>query len=176
MKKIWIFCIIFLFMPAMAMAEMPLGEVPPLVTLQGDDGGRVDGTSWSSAELKGHVSYVFYVDPDESDLNDKMVKALETLDNPEGSYKSYAIINMDATWLPNVAIASKLKSTQKDHPDTIYVKDMEKILAKKWGLTDDTYDVLVIAKDGKVVFSKDGQLSESDIAKMLGVIRENVKK
>lgn len=175
MKKIWIFCIIFLFLPVMAMAEMPLGEVPPMVTLQGDDGGRVDGTAWSSNELKGHVSYVFYVDPDESDLNDKMVKALETIDK-KGGIKSYAIINMDATWLPNVAISSKLKDSQEEHPDTVYVKDMEKVLVKKWGLEDDTYDVLVIAKDGTVVFSKDGELSASDIEQMLGVIRENIAK
>ena len=176
MKKIWIFCIIFLFLPVVAMAELPLGEVPPLVTLQGDDGGRVDGTSWSSSELKGHVSYVFYVDPDESELNDKMLDALETLKNPKGSHKAYTIINMDATWLPNMAIASKLKDKQEAHPDAIFIKDMEKVMVKKWGLEDDSFDVLVIARDGTVVFSKDGELSASDIEQMLAVIRENVAK
>ncbi len=81
---------------------------------------------------------------------------------------------MAATWMPNFAIQMKLESKQKDYPDTTYVKDMEKILVEQWGLADDSNDVLIFDREGKVVFSVDGQLNPSQIEEMLQTIRKNL--
>ena len=89
-------------------------------------------------------------------------------------YGSVAVINMAATWMPNFAIQMKLESKQKDYPTTTYVKDMEKILVEQWGLADDSNDVLIFDREGKVVFSVDGQLNPSQIEEMLQTIRKNL--
>ncbi len=57
------------------MAELPLGEIPPKIVLQDDLGGRIDGTPWSSEELvSGKIIIFFYVDLDESELNNHVTE------------------------------------------------------------------------------------------------------
>ena len=146
---IMIFIMIF---PAMVLAELPIGEIPPKVVLKGDLGGRIDGTQWSSEELVSEkIIVLFYVDPDESELNNHVSDALKAENYPREKYGSIGMANMAATWLPNFAINMKLKSKQEKHKETVYVKDLDKTLVKKWGLSDDNSDVIVFGKDGRVL-------------------------
>ena len=75
------------------------------------------------------------------------------------------------TWAPDFAIQSSLEEKQKEFPHTLYIKDIEKLLVKAWNLDDDNYDVLVFDPSGKVVFSKDGKLSEEELELMIKTIR-----
>ncbi len=70
---------IFLLSALPLSAELPLGKIPPKILLEGDLGGRLDGTAWNSEELiSGKVMVLFYVDPDEADLNNH-VRTIEKL-------------------------------------------------------------------------------------------------
>lgn len=162
-------------MGSLAWAELKMGEVPNPVELKGDLGGRLDGSPWSSRELTGKVHVVFYVDPDEKDLNNETYEALRLANFPPDQYQSYGIINMDATWLPNLFISSALEEKQKKYPNAIYVRDYDKILVKEWNLADDNSDVLAFDKNGRLIFMKAGKLSPQDIQKLIGLIRENIK-
>ena len=71
------------------------------------------------------------VDPDESDLNNHVSEALKAEKFPLEKYGSIAIINMAATWLPNFALNMKLKSKQENYKNTVYVKDLQKILVQE---------------------------------------------
>ena len=127
------FLMIFLLSALPLSAELPLGKIPPKIVLEGDLGGRLDGTAWNSEELiSGKVMVLFYVDPDEADLNNHVSDALKAENFPLDKYGSVGVANMGATWLPNFAINIKLKSKQEKHKSTIYVKDLEKTLVKKW--------------------------------------------
>ena len=57
-------------------AELELNQAPPLARLAGDVGGRLDGTSWNSSELKGVVHILMYVDPDKIKVNEHVEEAL----------------------------------------------------------------------------------------------------
>ena len=157
-----------------AWADLTIGQVPPVVTLKGDMGGRLDGAPWSSTELKGKVSVLFYVDPDEKDLNNAASEALSAQAFPLDKYKSYGIINMAATWLPNFAISSSLKDKQKKYPNTIYVRDYHKELVKAWGIADDSSDVLAFDKQGDLIFKKNGQLNAEEIQMLIKVIQDHL--
>jgi len=65
----------------LAAAELIVGERPPEVTLQGDAGGRLDDSLWSSAALAGRVHLLMYVDPDESGLNAHVEQAVAAKKN-----------------------------------------------------------------------------------------------
>ena len=169
-----LFCTFCFIMPFMAFAELPLGEAPPQIVLEGDDGGRLDGSAWKSSELTGTVFIVIYADPDEGDTTDYNADAIKKMKLPEGKTKSIAIINMDATWYPNSIIASKLEDYQKEYKDTLYIKDMKKMLVKKWNLKDDSSDIVVVAPDGKVIFSRDGKLSDEDKQVMKAAILKSI--
>ena len=130
MKKI----ILGFLVLAGSVVAVELGNVPSSVTLDGENGGRIDGSAWSSAMLKGKVHILFYVDPDERNLNEALSQALKKRHFDRKKYASVAMINLAATWLPNAILESKLKAKQKEFPDTIYVKDKKKVLVNKWGL------------------------------------------
>ena len=156
-------------------AELPLGKIPPKIILEGDLGGRLDGTAWNSEELiSGKVMVLFYVDPDEADLNNHVSDALKAENFPLDKYGSVGVANMGATWLPNFAINIKLKSKQEKHKSTIYVKDLEKTLVKKWGLTDDASDIILFGKDGKVLFSYDGKFSDAQVKEIIQAVKDNL--
>ena len=159
----------------MTFAELTIGEIPPTIVLKDDLGGRLDGTQWSSEELvSGKVLILFYVDPDESELNNHVSEALRAENYPSAKYGSVAIINMEATWMPNVAINIKLKSKQEEYKSTVYVKDLEKKLVKKWGLSDDNNNVLLFGKDGKVLYSVDGKFTDAQVKEIVKVAWENL--
>ena len=174
MRTLAIMIIIMIF-PAMVLAELPIGEIPPKVVLKGDLGGRIDGTQWSSEELVSEkVIVLFYVDPDESELNNHVSDALKAENYPKEKYGSIGMANMAATWLPNFAINMKLKSKQEKHKETVYVKDLDKTLVKKWGLSDDNSDVIVFGKDGRVLYSVDGKFTDAQVKEIVKVVWDNL--
>ena len=167
--------IILILVPTMLLAELPIGEMPPKIVLKGDLGGRIDGTQWSSEELVSEkVIVLFYVDPDESELNNHVSDALKAENYPKEKYGSIGMANMAATWLPNFAINMKLKSKQEKHKETVYVKDLDKTLVKKWGLSDDNSDVIVFGKDGRVLYSVDGKFTDAQVKEIVKVVWDNL--
>ena len=167
--------IFIVLVPTMLLAEFPIGEIPPKVVLKGDLGGRIDGTKWSSEELVSEkVIVLFYVDPDESELNNHVSDALKAENFPKDKYGSIGIANMAATWLPNFAINMKLKSKQEKHKNTLYVKDLDKTLVKKWGLSDDNSNVVVFGKNGRVLYSVDGKFTDAQVNEIVKVIWDNL--
>lgn len=169
MRKIFL----LLLAPLIASA-LELGSQALHVTLQGDDGGMLDGSAWDSSMLKNKVHVLFYVDPDEKDTNSALTQALKEKKFDRSRYASVAIINMAATWLPNFAIASTLKEKQKEFPDTIYVKDLNRVLVKEWKIADESSDVILFDKNGKVIFIKEGKADREDIDKLISLIEENI--
>lgn len=178
--KAWILFVTALFLPGWLFAELPVGSTPASVVLSGDDGGYVDGRGdFDSTTLTGKVSIIFYVDPDERDLNEKVSEALgddKIIDEASdaGKFASYAIINMAATWLPNMVLEGLIEDSQKEFPDTNYVFDMDEILHKKWNIATDSNDIIVLDMEGNVAFSKDGKLSDADIQSMLKAIHDSL--
>lgn len=146
----------------------------PEVELSGENGGRLDGKAWNSSEIKGKVFAFFYVDPDEKDLNEAASKALSDAHFSLEKYASIAVINMAATWLPNFAIASSLKKKQEQYPDTLYLKDLKKVILDKWSLKDDSSNILIFDKKGNVVFKAMGKLSPVQIKEMLKAVNDNL--
>lgn len=149
-------------------------SIMPALSLAGDEGGKLDGSTWYSKSMKGKVNVLFYVDPDEKDLNNEASEALKVANFPLDKYASVAIINMDATWLPNFAIASALKEKQEKYPDTTYVKDLDKVLVKEWKLKDDSSNVLVFDKTGKLIFKVMGKLTKEQITQMVTLIKKEL--
>ena len=156
----------------MTWAALPLNSLPKLVILDGERGQKVEGGgAWRSDEFRGYVTILFYVDPDESEMNNAATEALKAEGFPPDQVRSVAVINMDATWLPNTLIQGKLEEKQKEYPNTLYVMDYKKVLVQEWGLEDHSSDVVILDQEGKVRFSVDGQLNEEQIRAMVNAVQ-----
>lgn len=152
-------------------AELAVGQTPTPVKLEGELGGRISGEPWSSDELKGEVFTLFYIDPEEKAANEPLEAAFKKEKIPKDHHKSVAIINMAAAWYPNSMIADTLAKKQKEFPDTVYVKDFKKILVSSWGLKDDSVNVVVFGKDGKVIYLKRGPSTDTEFPTIMKTIR-----
>ncbi len=73
-----------------------------------------------------------------------------------------------------MVISIKLQSKQENHKSTVYVKDLEKILVKKWGLKDDDSDVMLFGKDGKVLYSVDGKFTDTQVKEIVKTVWDNL--
>jgi len=151
-----------------------LGKVPSSVSISGKNGGKIDGTAWSSSMLKGKIYILFYVDPDKKELNQALAHTLKNKHYDRSKADSIAVINLAATWLPNAILEPMLKKKQKEFPDTLYVKDKKKVLVKKWHLADDNNDILIFDKKGKLIYKKFGKLSAAEIKKVITLIEKNL--
>lgn len=151
------------------------GSLVKSIVLDGENGGLVkDKSAWKSESLIGHVTLLVYVDPDDSDLNEAFTERLKKEDFGPERFKSYAIINMAATWKPNFAISSVLERKQQQYQHTTYVKDYKRHLVSSWGLKDDGYEVILFDKAGKVLFRRQGKISSEDTDLFVKLVKENL--
>jgi predicted transcriptional regulator len=160
---------------AAALLAVEVGRPLPQLTLSGKEGGRVDGKPFDSAALAGKTTVIFYVDPDKKGLNEAFTDALHARHFDRSRYRSVAIVNMAATWMPNFAIASALKSKQEKYPDTLYVKDKVKKGVKVWGMADDDANFMVVSPEGKVLYYIPGKIPESEYERIFGTIERSME-
>lgn len=144
------------------------------INLSGDDGGRITGQDWSSNELVNKVNVLFYVDPDEKDMNEHVGQALKKEKFSRDNYQSLAVINMGATWKPNFILESVLEGKQKEYPDTIYVKDFKKVFVKEWNLKDDSSNVLLFNKKGELIYKIEGKATDEQVKELIGLVKANL--
>jgi len=163
-----------LLLSALTLAALEVGKSLPEITLSGDEGGRLDGRAWSSSELKGKLHLLFYVDPDEKDLNNDFSDAIKAEAFDRSSFASVAIINMAATWKPNFAINAALKKKQQKFKRTLYLRDMDKKLVSEWGLADDDSDVILFDKTGRVLFYHAGKIDAAMTKTVIQLIKEQM--
>lgn len=155
-------------------AQIEVGSQMKAFELSGDDGGRLDSKPWSSKELAGKVSVLFYVDPDFKDLNEEFGDKLKEKNYSLDVINYVAIINMEATWLPNFAIGSSLKVKQRKFPSTLYLKDYTRKLIKEAKFVDEDYNVLILDRNGKVLYFKNGKMSGEEMNQAIALIESNL--
>lgn len=156
-----------------AMAQVVIGDVVPAVVLEKKSGGLVGDGPWSSVSLNGKVHILMYVDPDKAKVNAHVEEALAAEGFDRDKVASVAVINMAATWKPNFAIDTLLEKKQEKYPNTLYVRDLQRVLVDAWGLVDDGYHVLVVGRSGEVLFSGANALSEVQVAQLISTINQH---
>ncbi len=167
------------FLPGLGLAKtaLPVGETLPPLTLSASHGGYVsDGKPWSSESMRGRLNFVVYVDPDDKDLNNALAERLKAENLPSDILSSVALINLAASWKPDSLIMSALRDKQKDYPSTTYVYDKDKSVAGRWQLPPEGYHVLLIDKEGRLLFEKNGQFNKQEIENFLSLVKTEVAK
>jgi predicted transcriptional regulator len=161
---------------ASLVSALEVGKPAPLVKFDGKNGGRVEGSpAWSSEEIKGKVFSVFYVDPSKKELNEPLEAAYKAEHFSAADHGSVAIINMAAAWYPNSLIESKLKEKQAEFPNTVYLKDMNKLLVESWGLGDKTVNLVVFDEKGTVLLQKKEPLTPQEIKEVMVLVRKKIE-
>ena len=151
-----------------------VGEKPETVLFSNEVGARVDGTPWSTESIKDRLWLLFYVAPSRRDDNEALKEALKSENFADEKLGSIAIINMASTWVPNMILESALKKNQERYPRTVYVKDFQKTLVNKWKLKDDSFEVMLFDRSGKVLLYRSGDFSPEQIKETIDLIKRNL--
>ena len=151
-------------------AELKVGDKAPDFSLKDSKGKTY---SLQSSEFQGKVMSVFYVDPDEKDLNSHVEDALLKDPGLERNvrYKGLGITNLKASKMPNFLIKSVIKSKQEKTGAVILLDDDYTIL-NLWGLKNDTSSVVILDKDRICRYVYNGKLPSAEVAKVLKIIKE----
>lgn len=183
--------------PVMAFAGVQVGRKLPEVTIQ--EGGLlvprckvVDGRMileskeisrrpWNSKEGEGRVRTIYHLAArmGVDDLNKPFIDALIAAKlpeyAPEGAYKTITVLNLsDALWGTTGLGRSRLEGSQRKFPHAIHVMDEKGLARAAWELQPKTSTVVVLDRDGTVLFFKEGKLSPEEIVQAVGIIKERL--
>ncbi len=179
-------------------AEIKLGEPLPAISVQ--DKGRLlpeyeivenkmvfkEGTQigyrpWTSKELTGKIRTVYHLAGriGMDDINQAYIDALIGANLPQklpdALYKTVTILNTDDAMWGTAGIAiSRMEDSQKVYPHAEYVIDAEGAALATWGLQPKNSAVIIVDADGKVLFFKEGKLTENEITDAVALIKQKL--
>lgn len=159
------------------LAELTMEKPLPTITLEGENGGYYNGSTWDSSMLQGKTTMLMYVDPDEKNKGEVFKPTIEAFekDLDFDKFQILVILNLDATWKPDFVIRTLMKSKLADYPKRTYILDTGSVLVEKWGLANNEYNTVIINDERKVIYSHSGEWKDGEMSKIDTIVRSEVK-
>ena len=110
---------------------------------------------------------IFYVDPDHHKQNEDFTVELEKNHRAEGdNIVGFGIMNLkDAPMVPN-GMARNMARKRTESNGALVLADQNRIVSRAWGLGDcnNQFVLMLVSKEGELVFLRKGPLSPEDKA------------
>ncbi|MGK9175860.1 YtfJ family protein [Yokenella regensburgei] len=174
-----------LLMPLLAHAQnFETGQrVPPVgVADRGElilDNSKFSYKAWNSAQLPGKVRVVQHIAGRTSakEKNAALIEAIKSASLPHDRYQTTTIINTDDA-IPGSAmfVRSSIESNKKLYPWSQFVVDSDGMVRKAWQLEEESSAVVVLDKEGKIQYAKDGSLSQAEVQQVVALLQKLLSK
>ena len=131
--------------------------------------------SWTSSTLPGKVRIVHHLAGRTSakEKNQPMIDAIKASHFNPAKYQTTTIINADDAIVgTGMFVKSSAEKGKVENPHSQVVLDDKSTVKNAWALNAKESAIIVLDKNGKVKFVKEGQLSASDIQTVLSLVRE----
>ncbi|MDF4912609.1 YtfJ family protein, partial [Vibrio parahaemolyticus] len=132
---------------------------------------------WNSAQMPGKVRVIQAIAGRSSakEMNAPLMTAITAAHLPQEQYQTTSIINQDdAMWGTGSFVKSSAQDSKKEFPWSSIVLDQNGKVAKSWDLQPESSAIIVQDKAGKVLFVKEGALSEPEIEQVLGLVKQSL--
>ncbi|GAB6263752.1 YtfJ family protein [Photobacterium sp. 53610] len=171
------------FLPALAFQaqahNLTVGQPLPSTSVseQGElilNGDDIAYQPWQSSQLTGKVRVIQAIAGRSSAkaLNAPMIEAIKAANLPHDQYQTTTIINQDdAIWGTGGFVKSSAEDSKKEFSWSSIVLDANGKVRSRWALEEESSAIIVLDQAGKVVYVKDGQLSDSDIQQAMSKIQ-----
>ena len=143
------------------------------ITLNGND---VAYKSWSSTALPGKVRVIQHIAGRSAakEKNQAMIDAIKASHFNPTKYQTTTIINADDAIVgTGMFVKSSAEKGKVENPHSQVVLDDKSAVKNAWALNAKESAIIVLDKNGKVKFVKEGQLSASDIEGKFDLIISN---
>ncbi|MGY3916757.1 YtfJ family protein [Aeromonas australiensis] len=132
---------------------------------------------WQSTALTGKVFLIQHIAGRSSakELNAPMIEAIKAAKLSHDKYQTVTIINSnDAIWGTSGFVKSSAEDSKKEFPWSAMVLDAKGMARNAWGLAPESSAIILLDKEGKVLFAKDGRLDANNIATVMGLIQSHL--
>jgi len=135
-----------------------------------------DGKTFTMESWAGKVLQINYVDPDESEMNEPFNDAVKHAIDVEkrisrDNFKGFGIVDTKATWKPDGLIRMIAGNKAKKFNTTILF-DYNADLRQKWGLKEDSYNVVIVDKKRMVRAVYTEKMTEAQIKEAVALIEK----
>lgn len=165
--------------PVMASAHLfeNTQRVPPIGIIdKGElilDKDEVSYKNWNSAQLPGKVRVLQHIAGRSSakEQNAPLIEAIKAANLPREQYQTTAIINMDDAVIGSgLFVTNSIENNKKQFPWSQFIVDSDGVAAKTWQLTHAGSAIVVLDKEGKIQFAKDGALTQQEIQQVTDLL------
>ena len=175
----------FLLLPMIAGAHSfeTNQRVPPVgIADRGElilDNDKFSYKSWNSAQLPGKVRIVQHIAGRTSakEKNATLIEAIKAANLPHDKYQTTTIVNTDDA-IPGsgMFVRSSLESNKKLYPWSQFIVDSNGIARKAWQLDEESSAIVVLDKDGRVQWAKDGALTQEEVQQVIALLHKLLSK
>lgn len=170
-----------LMLPLMASAHnFEKGQrVPPVgIADRGElilDNNEFSYKTWNSAQLPGKVRVVLHIAGRTSakEKNATLIEAIKSAHLPKDTYQTTTIVNTDDA-IPGsgMFVRSSLESNKKLYPWSQFIVDSNGVTRKAWQLEEESSAIVVLDKNGRVQWVKDGALTQEEVQQVVDLLHK----
>nr|WP_314741448.1 YtfJ family protein [uncultured Haemophilus sp.] len=129
---------------------------------------------WKSTALNGKVRIVHHLAGRSAakEKNQAVIDAIKAAHFNQAKYQTTTIINSDdAVVGTGLFVKSSAENGKKENPHSQVVLDDQSSVKNAWGLKGKESAIIVLDKNGKVKFVKEGKLSNDEIQSVIGLVK-----
>jgi len=143
------------------------------------DNNKVSYKNWNTAQLLGKVRVVQHIAGRSSakEQNAPLIDAIKAANLPHDQYQTTTIINVDDAIIGSgIFVQNSIEDSKKQFPWSQFIVDDQGAAAKAWQLTPAGSAIIVLDKDGRIQFAKDGTLSPQEIQQVMNLLYDLLNK
>ena len=133
--------------------------------------------NWSSGELAGKVRIVQYIAGRKSakKKNAMLIKAVKAANFPQDRFQPTTIVNTDdVIFGTGLFVLSKIEKNKRRYPWAQFIIDSSGLGRKTWQLNEMSSTILVLDKEGRVLWAKDGDLTPKEVHQVIAMVQKMV--
>ncbi|KMI39597.1 hypothetical protein SM87_00263 [Klebsiella pneumoniae] len=135
--------------------------------------------NWNSSQLVGKVRVIQHIAGRSSakEKNANLIEAIKAAGFPHDRYQTTTIVNTDDA-IPGTGmfVRSSIESNKKLFPWSQFIVDSNGLVRKAWQLDEKSSAIVVLDKDGRVKWAKDGALTQQEVQQVIDLLHKLLNK
>lgn len=109
--------------------------------------------------------------------NANLIEAIKAAGLPHDRYQTTTIVNTDDA-IPGsgMFVRSSIESNKQLYPWSQFIVDSNGLARKAWQLDEGSSAIVVLDKDGRVQWAKDGALTQQEVQQVVGLLHKLLNK
>ncbi|MFB5081505.1 YtfJ family protein [Raoultella sp. C349492] len=143
------------------------------------DNDKFSYKNWNSSQLAGKVRVVQHIAGRTAakEKNATLIEAIKAAKLPHDRYQTTTIVNTDDA-IPGsgMFVRSSIESNKQLYPWSQFIVDSNGLARKAWQLQEESSAIVVLDKDGRIQWAKDGALTQDEVQQVVALLHKLLSK